>query len=114
MSLEKSTPIAPMLVVPMRPYAVKIAVARTLLGGKSRSRIYELASQGRLDLVKDDRFTLVTTASIEAYNAALPTLTIKPYERKPPARRASHLLPHVEHKSSPPTRSRRSRSKIVK
>jgi hypothetical protein len=83
MSLEK--PDAP---VALRPYAVKIPVARTLLGGKSRSRIYELASQGRLELVKDDRFTLVTTASIDAYNAALPVLNVKPYVRKRQAQRA--------------------------
>jgi hypothetical protein len=83
MSLEKSAPIAPMLVTPMpRPFAVKIPVAQMLLGGKSRSQIYVEAGRGRLVLIKDGATTLVTSDSIDAYNAALPKLRIKPYERR--------------------------------
>jgi hypothetical protein len=83
MSLEKSTPIAPMLAAPtLRPFAVKIPVARQLLGGKSRSQIYVEAGRGRLVLIKDGATTLVTFDSIDAYNAALRPVKIKPYERR--------------------------------
>src|SRR5262249_47005757 len=64
--------------VPPRSFAVSIKMARGLLGGKSRSGIYEAAGRNELDLVKDGAKTLVTTDSIDRYNASRPRAKIKP------------------------------------
>jgi hypothetical protein len=59
-------------------YAVPIKVARSLLGDKARSEIYEAAARGELVLVKDGHKTLVTVASIRSYQAKWPRITVKP------------------------------------
>jgi Holliday junction resolvase-like predicted endonuclease len=61
----------------MKPYAVQISEARTLLGGKCRSGIYEAAKRGELDFVRDHGRTLVTIESIERYQRSWPRAEIK-------------------------------------
>jgi hypothetical protein len=59
-------------------YAVPMKVARSALGDKARSEIYEAAGRGELVLVKDGHKTLVTVASIRSYQAKWPRITVKP------------------------------------
>lgn len=59
-------------------YAVPIKVARSALGNKARSEIYEAAGRGELVLVKDGNKTLVTTELIRRYQAMWPRLNVKP------------------------------------
>jgi hypothetical protein len=59
-------------------YAVPIKVARSALGDKARSEIYEAAGRGELVQVKDGHKTLVTVASIRSYQAKWPRITVKP------------------------------------
>jgi hypothetical protein len=61
----------------LKPFAVPIGLARKLLGEKARSQIYEAIGAGKLTAIKDNRKTLITLASIEAYMAALPRAAIK-------------------------------------
>jgi hypothetical protein len=58
-------------------YAVPIKVAQSVLGHKSRSGVYEAAVRGELVLVKDGGKTLVTVASIRAYQAKWPRANVK-------------------------------------
>jgi hypothetical protein len=44
---------------------------------RARSQIYEAIGAGKLTAIKDNRKTLITLASIEAYMAALPRAAIK-------------------------------------
>jgi hypothetical protein len=78
---EQRKPV-PVATEPLRPFAVSIKTARGLLGGKSRSGIYEAAGRNELDLVKDGAKTLVTTDSIARYNASRPRAKIKPIQRR--------------------------------
>jgi hypothetical protein len=69
----------------LKPYAVKINDARKLLAGKCRSGIYEAIAAGKLDAIKDGERTLITVASIERYNQALPAWKLaksRPPEKK--------------------------------
>jgi hypothetical protein len=61
----------------LKPHAVRIRDAQTLLGGKARSEIYRAVGQGNLIAVKDGRKTLILTSSIAAYVANLPPAKIK-------------------------------------
>jgi hypothetical protein len=56
----------------LKPFAVAIPVAQSLMGDKSRSELYEAAARGEVDFVKDGKKTLVVLASIERRQAALP------------------------------------------
>ena len=78
----------------LKPYAVQISVARVLLGGKSRSHIYDAAARGELDLVKDGGKTLVTVESIERRQQALPRVSVKPYAPRIHTKRANPQ-PHI-------------------
>jgi hypothetical protein len=66
----------------LKPYAVAIPVAQSLMGDKSRSEVYEAAAKGEIDLVKDGKKTLVVLASIESRQAALPPAKVKLTPRK--------------------------------
>jgi hypothetical protein len=66
----------------LKPYAVAIPVAQSLMGDKSRSEVYQAAAKGEVDLVKDGKKTLVVLASIERRQAALPPTTVKLTPRK--------------------------------
>src|SRR5260221_3903763 len=66
-----------------RPFTVTIKTA-SLLTGISRSRIYEAIGRGELDAVKDGERTLITMASIERRQSALPKAKIA--APKPPPR----------------------------
>jgi hypothetical protein len=69
--------------VKLKPFAVPLRTeGRRLLGNKAVSEIYEEASRGLLELVKDGRKTLITIRSIEAYTAGWPPAKIKTYTRK--------------------------------
>jgi hypothetical protein len=69
-------------VAPLKPFAVPIPVARTLLS-KCRTGIYDAVGRGELDAVKDGPRTLITLASIERYSARLkPGLAHEPKELK--------------------------------
>jgi len=76
---------------PLRPVAVPLKIAKQLLGNKSKSVIYVMIAQGKLDAVKDGRKTLVTTASIDQYMSNLPSwrdaAEHKPVPRKPTKKR---------------------------
>lgn len=61
----------------IKPFAVSIAEARALLGGKSRSEIYVAAGRGELQFVKDGGKTLVVLESIEHRQRSLPPLKVK-------------------------------------
>jgi hypothetical protein len=60
-----------------KPFAVDIPEALRLLGGMSRSSLYVAIGRGELEAVKDRSRTLITTASIEARQRALPAAQIK-------------------------------------
>jgi hypothetical protein len=62
---------------PLRPLTVGIKAAE-IITGISRSSIYEAIAHGELDAVKDGDRTLITMASIERRQAALPRAAIKP------------------------------------
>lgn len=64
----------------LRPLAVTIPKARSLLGDKARSEIYRCVSRGELDAVKDGRRTLIVVASIEKFMAALPRAKFTPLQ----------------------------------
>src|SRR5260370_38773534 len=66
-----------------RPFTVTIKTA-SLLTGVRRSRIYEAIGRGELDAVKDGERTLITMASIERRQSALPKAKIA--APKPPPR----------------------------
>ncbi len=59
-----------------RPVLVPLPKAPSVYG-PSRSRIYRLAAEKRIKLVKMGRSTFVEDASMRAYLAGLPTLTPK-------------------------------------
>ena len=67
---------------PIPPVAVPIADAQKILGGKSRSQIYEAIGRGELVAVKDGNKTLITTELIKGYVSRL-----KPAQIKPPPKR---------------------------
>jgi hypothetical protein len=69
-----------------RPITVSIKDAQAITG-ISRSRVYELIGLGELDAVKDGDRTLITMASIERRQSALPRAQIKP--PKPRKRRSA-------------------------
>jgi hypothetical protein len=66
---------------PFRPLTVGIEAAKAITG-ISRSSIYEAIGRGELDAVKDGDRTLITMASIERRQAALPRAKIKPPRRR--------------------------------
>jgi hypothetical protein len=66
----------------LKPRAVPIRVAQRLLGNKARSELYKQVGLGNLDALKDGNKTLITTASIERYMAALPPAKIKAQRQK--------------------------------
>jgi hypothetical protein len=74
----------------LRPITVSIKDAQAITG-ISRSRVYEAIGNGELDAVKDGDRILVTMASIERRQAALPRARIKPPKPRS-ARRAT--APH--------------------
>ena len=47
------------------------------MSGLSRSEIYRQASAGRIRLVKSGRTTLVDMATVRAYLASLPVVTLR-------------------------------------
>jgi hypothetical protein len=61
----------------IRPLTIGIEAAKAITG-ISRSSIYEAIGRGELDAVKDGDRTLITMASIERRQAALPRAKIKP------------------------------------
>jgi hypothetical protein len=71
--------------LPAEPFAVPLPEAKRLLGGKCIAGIYVALGLGQLQAVKDGARTLVTTASIKAYQASWPRARIKP--PKPRARK---------------------------
>jgi hypothetical protein len=74
----------------LKPVAVPIKQAQSLLGGKARSEIYQEVARGKLVALKDGNKTLIAVASIEAYMAALPRVTFKAYKpRKARSRRSA-------------------------
>jgi hypothetical protein len=75
----------------LKPYAVSIPVAQSLMGDKSRSEVYEAQARGEVDFVKDGKKTLVVLASIERRQASLPPgkLVEPPALRAAPKRRRS-------------------------
>ena len=74
----------------LQPFAVKIAVAQTLLADKARSEIYEAVGRGLLTAIKDGARTLITVESIQRYMASLPPAK---FDRSLTNRRLSK--PHV-------------------
>jgi hypothetical protein len=74
----------------LKPYAVSIPVAQSLMGDKSRSEVYEARARGEVDFVKDGKKTLVVLASIERRQAALPVATmVEPPELQRASKRRS-------------------------
>jgi hypothetical protein len=68
--------------ISLKPFAVPLRTeGKRLLGNKSVSEIYDQASKGRLELVKDGRKTLITLRSIDAYTAGWQPAKIKQYVR---------------------------------
>jgi hypothetical protein len=70
---------------PLRPLTVGIKDAK-ILTGIGRSSIYEAIGRGELDAVKDGDRTLITMASIERRQAALPRAKIRPPKVRKPSR----------------------------
>jgi hypothetical protein len=63
----------------LKPYAVPIRIAQTLLGNKARSEIYGAINRGELEARKDGKKTLITMASIERRQTSLPPADFKRY-----------------------------------
>jgi excisionase family DNA binding protein len=61
----------------IKPITVSVQECARIIG-ISRSMIYEAIGQGELDAHKDGDRTLITMASIERRQAALPKAKIKP------------------------------------
>lgn len=68
----------------MEPYAVTVHEA-VKFSGISRTRLYALASEGRLILRKAGRRTLIETAALKALIAELPPADIRLASAKPAA-----------------------------
>jgi excisionase family DNA binding protein len=66
----------------IKPITVSVQECARIIG-ISRSMIYEAIGDGELDAIKDGGRTLITMASIERRQAALPRAKIKPYRRRP-------------------------------
>ena len=64
------------------PFAVNISEARTVLGGKSRSGVYEEIGRGNLEALKDGDRTLITTDSIIRYCSRMPAAKVQPPKPK--------------------------------
>ena len=62
----------------LKPYAVAMPVAQSLMGDKSRSEVYEAAARGEVDFVKDGKKTLVVLASIERRQAPRVKSRVRP------------------------------------
>jgi Helix-turn-helix domain len=70
----------------LRPITVSIKDAQAITG-ISRSRLYECIGRGELDAVKDGDRILVTMASLERRQTALPPAKIKPPKPRKRGRR---------------------------
>jgi hypothetical protein len=59
------------------PLVVSLRQASRILGDKAITYVYQLGNEGRLDLRKDGRKTVVTMASLRSYCETLPVAQLK-------------------------------------
>jgi excisionase family DNA binding protein len=68
----------------LEPLTVTVGQCSALTG-ESRSKVYLLIAEGRLDAVKSGSRTLIKYASIKQHIANLPKAEVKPPKREQPA-----------------------------
>jgi hypothetical protein len=64
----------------VQPLAVRVKVARQMLGNMGHRKFWELAAHGEFEVIGHEKLRLVTVVSLEDYIARQPRA---PYSRKP-------------------------------